>query len=395
MNIWLKIILVALWANVAFAQEFWLTNNATGEKSGPFEFLDGASIVLSNQTFVIQKILTDDEKVVEKMKKIVIANVEWRQASIDQVINFLVKEMSEPGQGGRNGLYCGIMRADRNPAPRQGSLDDFASFSQTNVVPEITLSARHVSLFDVMEIVTKAAGLTWKVDGKVVVFQKMGGKSPSSDSPLTKLHYSDSVMNVVIPHIALSNATIEQAVATVQELWREQIPGKQLPLSVILRYITADTNGVPYEGYPGHRRTISIEARNVLVKDCLRSIAVVCGHKLRLRSGMVVFDEASLIIEDWITEIVPVSKNGKDFLGLSRSTGSEDMTDLLASYGVPFPKGANALWNSDVQKIIITTSPSGVSRLEGLLWLVDNGFDVRKVAQPTGDRHIVPTAKEP
>lgn len=188
MNPLIKAGLVVLWANVALAQEFWLTNSATGEKWGPFEFRDGAGIVLSNQTFVIRKILTDDQKVIEKMKKIVVPEVEWREANIHDVLEFLIKVTSEdePGKAKRSQGLCTIMITEPAPITRPFTGDDpFASMPETNSMPEITLNARDISIFDLVEIVSKQAGLTWKVDGKVVVFWKQGGKpaTPPNTEP--------------------------------------------------------------------------------------------------------------------------------------------------------------------------------------------------------------------
>lgn len=168
-------VLAALFATAACAQEFWLTNSATGERSGPFQFREGAQLVLSNQTFVIQKVLTEEQKVIEKMKAIVIPEIEFRQADVHDVIAFLTqatREIEEPSKADKAFGLSAICITDPKPMSVSTTGDPFAEAPVTNALPTITLNARFISLYDAVDMVSELAGLSWKVQGKVILFQK-------------------------------------------------------------------------------------------------------------------------------------------------------------------------------------------------------------------------------
>jgi hypothetical protein len=50
--------------------------------------------------------------------------------------------------------------------------DPFAAIPVANDLPTITLNARFISLYDAVDLVSKLGGLTWKVQGKVILFEK-------------------------------------------------------------------------------------------------------------------------------------------------------------------------------------------------------------------------------
>lgn len=223
-------------------------------------------------------------------------------------------------------------------------------------------------------------GRTMKLKSKialllVAILVASGCTSVQSDRRVPD--FDDSILDVIIPHIKLDKASIELSVQTIQAEWKKQIPGKELPLAVIIDYVSNDENGVAYEGYPGNRRTITLEADQISVRDCLELVSQIGGQRLRIRSGRITFESVPWIEEDWCTAMVAVSAAGQSFLRLASSTTPGQVTSLLMTYGIEFPEGLSARWVPESESIVITTLPGEISKLRALLWLLDNGFEIK------------------
>lgn len=120
----------------------------------------------------------------EKMKKIIIDEVEFRQANMHDVVDFLNKRSRDcdksdvpESQKGVNiilNLNPGGPSVSA-PAPRAASDDPFGSPAAGGAgggvsgVPEVTFSARYITLYNALKIITSVSGLKWRVDGDVVM----------------------------------------------------------------------------------------------------------------------------------------------------------------------------------------------------------------------------------
>ena len=117
----------------------------------------------------------------EKMKKIVIDEIEFRAANMHDVVDFLNKRSrdcdkttDEDAKKGVN-IILNLGNASQSaPAKAAGSDDVFAADADkgaggTAGVPEVTFSARYITLFNAMKIITDVAGLKWRIDGDVVM----------------------------------------------------------------------------------------------------------------------------------------------------------------------------------------------------------------------------------
>ena len=99
------------------------------------------------------------EAVINKMKEIIIPEIEFRQVDIRDVINFLVeasKEFDTDKKGVNIILNIGTMQNDIN-----SSADPFADSSSDNEseIPLITFSARDISLYETLKIVMQVSYL--------------------------------------------------------------------------------------------------------------------------------------------------------------------------------------------------------------------------------------------
>ena len=117
----------------------------------------------------------------EKMKKIIIENIEWRQANMHDCVEFLNKQSRENDKSTDDESKKGIniilnlgvgAPAAPKPAAGTGTDDVFggaATGAATPGVPEVTFGARYISLYDVLKTITKMYGLKWQIDGGVVM----------------------------------------------------------------------------------------------------------------------------------------------------------------------------------------------------------------------------------
>ena len=92
----------------------------------------------------------------KKMGQIIIPEIDFRQANIQDIVKFLqaasVKFDKSAEVQGVKGVIMIV---------RLGEKD----------VREITMSARYISLLDAMKTITRVAGLTYRIDGQVVVIE--------------------------------------------------------------------------------------------------------------------------------------------------------------------------------------------------------------------------------
>ncbi len=161
----------------------------------------------------------DGDRLNEKMQKIIIPSLEFRQANIADVVNYLVDASisADPDKEGVNIILnlgdSGASAAAAAPAaaPASDGFDDwgdfggddfgsassssFSSGSSGGVTP-ITLNLRRISMLDAIKYITEVAGLKYRVEDTAVIITRM-------DAPVSKLvsrmyPVQPSFMDVVI-----------------------------------------------------------------------------------------------------------------------------------------------------------------------------------------------------
>jgi len=131
--------------------------------------------------------VTAQQRLQKKMENIIIPSIEFRQANITDVVNFLVDASVA---GDTNGVGVNIILklampgADSAPAPAVSApADDFgfgADFGATTQpavqstpgaanVPAITLNLRRINLLDAIKYITEVADLRYRLEDNVVI----------------------------------------------------------------------------------------------------------------------------------------------------------------------------------------------------------------------------------
>ncbi len=157
-----------------------------------------------------------NDQLQRKMQEIIIPVVEFRQANINDVVNFLVDASiaADPQKEGVNiilslGTDGGAASAAPAPAPVQddwgwGMDNDYGMSSFTpsstsggsSTVPPITLNLRRVSMLDAIKYITQVANLKYRIDDTVVMITR--ADAPDGNIITRMYPVQPSFMNVVI-----------------------------------------------------------------------------------------------------------------------------------------------------------------------------------------------------
>lgn len=200
------------------------------------------------------------EKVLAKMASIIIPEVDFRQANIHDVIQFLQDNSVEfdPSPEGKKGvniiLNLGTMESAPAEAAAGGDAWGAAPAEGAGAAPGgtelITFRAREISLLEALRIVTDVANLKFRVDGNVVMVLPFN--APES----TIVHRMYDVLPTVIERIqsiresaatsgggdrsdfiSLGGGSTESAPTDVKAFFTEM--GVQWPLGASIKYIPA------------------------------------------------------------------------------------------------------------------------------------------------------------
>ncbi|MBN1558554.1 MAG: hypothetical protein JW951_10470 [Lentisphaerae bacterium] len=125
------------------------------------------------------------KRILDKMGRIVIPELDFRQANIHDVIDFLQEASVEFDKESEEGEQRGVniilnLRSERRGEAGLGAgpADPFAAALEADTgtgggagtdVQSITFSARHISLLEALDIVTNVADLKYRIEGSVVM----------------------------------------------------------------------------------------------------------------------------------------------------------------------------------------------------------------------------------
>ena len=129
------------------AEQFTLVDNDSGEATAPITFTNGAQVAIGPKDYTLKM---SEDKITQTeawMRSIIIPAVEFREAAIPDVINFLIVA----GQGGIDAPRLNMVLNDNKPLrPPE---------TQT-----ITLQLSRVSLYDTLRLVCDQGGMGFHID---------------------------------------------------------------------------------------------------------------------------------------------------------------------------------------------------------------------------------------
>jgi hypothetical protein len=141
---------VVTFASFVSADDFTLKNTA-GETFGPFPIKEGAAIRLDDANYKIASITnTAEQRLRRKLESIVIPEINFKAAPMEEVVDFLRKaaKKNDPAGEGVNIAFTSSPCGFATNAPPTG---------QSNIVTSVTLSARQITLLEALKVACNAA----------------------------------------------------------------------------------------------------------------------------------------------------------------------------------------------------------------------------------------------
>lgn len=141
------------------AESFQLKSDKNGKLYGPYEFKDGATVVIGKASFTLIKSVQAPSALEKKMDGIIIPQLQFRQANIADVLNYL-RQVS--------------IDLDKTDIPPEQKGVNFILKGNPQEMPSITLNLSSVPLSDAVKFVTEMAGLKYSYykDVSVVIEAK-------------------------------------------------------------------------------------------------------------------------------------------------------------------------------------------------------------------------------
>lgn len=142
----------------ASAEPFLLRHDETGNVYGPFESTAGATVVIEGARFTVVKPQpTASERVKTKLASIIIPEIEFREATVSDVLNFLRTASRE-------------YDPSNEPEGMRG-VNLIPTFKASDEMPRITFRAKQISLEEALKVVTQVAELAYRVEGNLIMIE--------------------------------------------------------------------------------------------------------------------------------------------------------------------------------------------------------------------------------
>ncbi len=201
MTKWPFLLIVSAWiCGASFAEVWTLHDEQTGEVFGPLAPSNGARVSVDDRVLTLQVSQTKRDRTVAQLKELIIPTIEFRQANVADVLNFLVEASiaADPNKEGANVVWNKrrLEGGEEKKFPASGERLENRSDTGAEIDfreepapvlpadPEqtVTLNLRRVSLFEAVSIITEVAGLEWEItEGGVVLVREK--KKPDPNAP--------------------------------------------------------------------------------------------------------------------------------------------------------------------------------------------------------------------
>ena len=140
----------ALCAGVCVAESFYLEHPTEDRRYGPFQYKEGGIVTLGRVALTIRR-ESKPMALKQRMERTVIPEMDFRQAHIADIVDFL-RAMSVEYGPDKSGVNF-IMK----PAVQKAAAETL-----------VTFRASALSLPQALDAVTGAAGLSWRIEGNIV-----------------------------------------------------------------------------------------------------------------------------------------------------------------------------------------------------------------------------------
>ena len=191
---------------------------------------------------------------------------------------------------------------------------------------------------------------------------------------------SEAIYTESIPHLTISKAPLEDALAVIRRLWEQSHPKEPFPVGI-----------TDYQQTPEERMCdnplVTLDLKNVPYIEALRAVGLLTFRRLLERNGMVQFEQITgRIIEDWSTEIHELPPRVRDSLGLPNEATTAQVQKAFEKFGVKFEQGMTAGLADSGSLLIVRNRAPQQQQIAGILLLLGNGFEIRKLtAEPPGE----------
>ena len=134
------------------AEQFSLVENDSGETTAPITFTNGAQVTIGPKVYTLKMSEDKITQTESRMRTIIIPAVEFREAAIPDIINFLI----ETSISGINVSRINIVLNKHEPA-------------RPSAIKTISLQLSQVSLYDTLRIVCDESDMAFHIDESGIV----------------------------------------------------------------------------------------------------------------------------------------------------------------------------------------------------------------------------------
>ena len=148
-------------AGAALSAPFYLIHETTGKRFGPIHGREGERIMIGDAAFLVSTGITKKLTPVEALRLTVIPKIEFRQANLVDVIEYLrqASVMHSPVEDKKQKGVNIVLDLKSMPAEE---------------IPRITVSLREVTLAEAMKVIAQVTGMRVRTSGNVIFIEPRG-----------------------------------------------------------------------------------------------------------------------------------------------------------------------------------------------------------------------------
>jgi len=143
------------------AETFFLSAEEDDAKYGPFEFREGARIVIEKKTFVLKKLkpIGDTGALEKKLQSLTLPAINLIREPLRTAVVRLMQEIADLDKENPKEGWSGV-----NIVLNTNGIPD-------NRIPEVTIHARNITLLDAVKVLTRVTGWEYRLEGNVVFIE--------------------------------------------------------------------------------------------------------------------------------------------------------------------------------------------------------------------------------